>query len=124
VSEEIRRVEPEDPEVTEEWVRETEDPDELRDLEVYATSDSAGWVVYVPAQGVFPGEDALGVELRQRLQRALRAVPGVTGVEEYGTEEWEISGTAAGDALIRGAANVLDEMAARLRAWLIPPGAS
>ena len=39
----------------------------------------------------FYRQDPLGVELRQRIQDALRAVGGVTGVYEHYNESWDVT---------------------------------
>jgi hypothetical protein len=119
VSQEVRRIEPADPEITEEWVRETDDEGGILDVEAYTAAGTGGWMVVIGAQEFFPSDDELGVELRQRIQRALRAVPGVTGVEEAAaTDEWSVSGTPSGEGLTRAAAAVVDDLADRIRAGL------
>jgi hypothetical protein len=113
VSDEVRRIEPEDDEIAEEWVRLTDEP-EIRGVEAYTTGEADDWVVAVWAQEFFR-QDQLGVELRQRMQRALRAVPGATGVYEHDNEQWDVTGTPSGEALTRAAASVVDDLADRLR---------
>jgi hypothetical protein len=118
VSQEVRRIEPADPEIIEEWVRETDDEGGVLDVEAYTAAGSGGWMVVIGAQEYFPSDDELGVELRQRIQRALRAVPGVTGVEEAADAEWSVSGTPSGEGLTRAAAAVVDDLAGQIRAAL------
>jgi hypothetical protein len=116
VSHEVRQIEPADPDITEEWVREIADADGVLDVEAYTAADADGWVVVVGAQEFFGSDDELGVEVRQRVQRALRAVPGASGVEEVADDEWAVSGTPSGEALTRAAVAVVDDLADRLRA--------
>lgn len=109
----MRQIEPADAEITQEWVRLTDEP-EIRGVGAYTADDIDGWVVAVWAQEFFR-QDELGVELRQRMQRALRAVPGATGVYEHDNEQWDVTGTPSGEALTRAAASVVDDLADRLR---------
>ena len=46
---------------------------------------------------------------------ALAAVEGVTSVREWDNESWRVLGTPSGEALTRAAANVVDDLADRLR---------
>jgi hypothetical protein len=113
VSDEIRQVEPEDHEITEEWERLTSEP-EIRGVSACLPGGRDGWVVSIWAQE-FYREQPLGLELRQRVQSALRAVAGVTGVGEHDNESWGVSGNPSGEALVRAATGVVDELADRLR---------
>jgi hypothetical protein len=113
---EIRQVEPEDGELSEEWLRETSEPD-LRGINVTRWADGGDWPwqvgVYV-AQ--FVREEPLESELRRKLDEALRAVAGVEDVAEQDRELWIVRGHTSGAALTAAAAGVVDEMADRLRA--------
>ena len=107
-----------DPSLTEEWLRETDEP------EIRAVS-AVRWVdgdcqVAIWAQEFFR-DGPLGVELRQRVASALRAVAGVTSAEEQDNEKWYVTGTPSGEALTRAAASVVDAMADRLRDSEEPP---
>jgi hypothetical protein len=108
VNDQVRRIEPDDEEISEEWLRET-DESEIRGVGAHY-ADRGGWIVSVWAQE-FYRQDPLGVELRQRIQAALRAVEGVTDVHEHDNESWGITGTPSGEALTRAAARVVDELA-------------
>jgi hypothetical protein len=112
VSDEIRQVEPEDDEITEEWERLTSEPEILGVSACLAGAD--GWVVSIWAQE-FYREQPLALELRERVQSALRAVPGVTGVGEHDNESWGVSGSPSGEALMRAATSIVDALAERLR---------
>src|SRR5258708_2025192 len=83
----VRRRKPHDEEITEEWLGETDEP-EIRGVGAHY-ADEGGWVVEVWAQE-FYRQDPLGVELRQRIQAALRAVDGVTDVYEHHNEGWGV----------------------------------
>ena len=61
------------------------------------------------------GEAPLGMELRERAVRALESVEGVIRVAEHDNESWDVYGTPSGEALARSAANVVDDLAGRLR---------
>jgi hypothetical protein len=121
MNDEIRQITPEDPEVDEEWERKTNDPN-FRDVDACRAEWMGGWEVGIAAQELFR-QDPLGLELRQRVQSALEAVSGVTGVEEHDNETWLVTGNPSGEALMRAAANVVDDLADRMREAIPrPPG--
>jgi hypothetical protein len=113
VNDDVRQIEPDDDEIAEEWLRETDEP-EVRGVGAHYADDGGGWIVDVWAQE-FYRQDPLGVELRQRIQASLRAVDGVTDVYEHDNESWGVAGTPSGEALTRAAATVVDELADRMR---------
>lgn len=112
MNDEVEQIEPKESDITEEWVRLTDEPD-VRG--VGAIHTNGGWVVDVFVQE-FCQQGPLGVELRQRVREALLAVDGVTDVYEDDTEGWGVAGTPSGGALARVAASVVDDLADRLRA--------
>ena len=114
MSDDIRRVQNEDPEVTEAWERETDEPD-LRNVD--ALKVPGGWQVGVWVME-FIRTDPLESELRERMASALRGVSGVTSAEEEDREVWFVTGSPSGQALARAAARVTDEFADRTRAHL------
>lgn len=115
MSEEVRQTTPPDDEMSEYWERIPGDEESLRGVEVYTGEFTEGcWYVALFA-GEFFRADALGQELDQRLVNALLAVPGVTRVSRPNWEQWDVSGTASGEALCRAAANVVDELLERMR---------
>jgi hypothetical protein len=114
MSEEVQQSTPSDEELSEYWERLPSTERYLRGVEVAAGEEIDGWQVTVWAREHFRN-DPLGRELQQRLESALRAVPGVTSVENASWETWEVSGTASGEALCRAAADVIDELADRMR---------
>jgi hypothetical protein len=118
MSDDVQQIEPVDGEITEEWVRLTDEP-EIRGVEAFTADDIDGWVVAISAQEFFR-QDPLGVELRQRIQSALRAVDGVTDVYDHDNEQWDVIGNPSGEALTRAAASVIDELAARMREAIYP----
>ncbi len=112
-----------DPSLTE-WLRETDEP-EIRAVSA-SRWDDGDWQVSIWAQEFFR-DGPLGVELRQRVASALRAVAGVTSVDEHDNESWWVTGTPSGEALTRAGASVVDDMADRLRdseepPWRVPAG--
>ena len=115
MSEEVRQTTPPDEEMSEYWERMPDGETHLRGVEAFTGDFFEGyWQVSIFAQEYFR-QDPLGLELRQRLQTALRAVPGVTDAAEQDNETWTVSGSPSGQALCRAAANVLDELAGRMR---------
>jgi hypothetical protein len=113
VIDDVQQVEPEDENIRESWQR-LSDERWIRGVSADAVDDPDGWLVTVWAQEHFRQEQ-LGVELRQRIQSALRGVPGVSGAQEHNNETWAVSGDPSGEALTRAAAGVVDEFADRLR---------
>ena len=113
MSGEVRQIVPEDEEISEEWVRETDEPG-IRNVGAFTGPELDGWCVSIWAQEFFR-QDSLGVELRHRIERALRAVGGVTDVGEHDNETWDVAGAPSGEALTRAAASVVDELADRMR---------
>ena len=114
MSDEVEQIEPADYEISEEWLRRTDEPT-IRGVSAYTGDRIPGWVVAIWVQE-FYRQDPLGVELRQRIKLALSAVEGVTDVDEHDTEKWDVGGAPSGEALVRAAASVVDELADRLRA--------
>ena len=130
MSDRIRQVEPDDAEILQEWVRET-DEDEVRGVGAYQVAnwhddlrgwpaDRDGWMVSVDAME-FVRSEPLQSELRQRIMAALRAVKGVTDVDEHDREEWILTGVTTGEALIQAVAEILDDLASRIRDVLDNP---
>ena len=113
MSEEVRQTTPRGAAVSESWERMPDGETHIRGVWVGHWVEGF-WQVVIGAQEYFR-QDPLGLELRQRLQTALSAVPGVTYAGEQDNETWEVSGSPSGEALCRAAANVLDELADRMR---------
>jgi len=113
MSDEVQQIVPEDDEITEEWVRLTDEPG-IRGVGAFTGPEVDGWAVSIWAQEFFR-QDSLGVELRQRIESKLRAVAGVTDVYEHDNEHWDVIGALSGEALTRAAASVVDELADRMR---------
>lgn len=101
------------------------DEDEVRGVGAYQVAgwqdevpdwpgDGDGWMVGVDAME-FVRSDPLESELRQQIIAALRAVKGVTHVDEHDREEWILTGVTTGEALIGAVAQVLDGQADRIR---------
>lgn len=107
-----------DDEITEGWERLPGKENYLRGVEV-GSGEGLGepfdWLVTIWAREYFR-DDPLGRELQERLEGALLAVPGVTSAENASWETWYVSGRASGEAVCRAAANVVDELADRMRA--------
>jgi cephalosporin-C deacetylase-like acetyl esterase len=62
--------------------------------------------------------DPLEAEVRRRIADALRRVSGVTSVDEQDREQWSVTGTPSGEALVRAAAEVVDDLEDRIRAFM------
>jgi hypothetical protein len=116
VSGDIRSVEPGDPDLQEEWLRET-DEGEIRDAVANRWDAIGGWQVSVWALANIR-DDPLETELRQRISTALRAVRGVTAADEQDQETFFVTGTPSGRELLEAVAQVVDDLADRSRAHM------
>ena len=116
MTDEIRQIQPEDPEVGEEWLRETTDPD-VRGVYACKIDAMGGWQVTVSAME-FIRSDPLETELRQRIANALRAVAGVNGADEDDREAWLVTGNPEGRPLVEAVAAVVDSLADQIRDYL------
>jgi hypothetical protein len=116
VTEEVRQTVlagDDDGDCDEAWERLTDEPS-VRGVNSSRWADDGTWQVSIWTQEFFRS-DALGMELRERVVRALESVEGVTSVAEHDNESWDVYGTPSGEALTRAAANVVDDLADRLR---------
>lgn len=95
------------------WERLTDEPS-VRGVNSGRWADDGTWQVTIWAQEFFRG-DPLGTELRERVVSALESVEGAISVTEHDNESWDVCGTPSGEALTRAAANVVDDLADRLR---------
>lgn len=109
-------MEPHDSSIVEEWERDTSEPD-IRGIGVTRDADGTDWPWHLSVSvAEFVREEPLEGELRRRMDAALRAVPGVSDVAEEDREVWIIRGDVSGEAIAVAAAQVVDEMADRIRA--------
>jgi len=123
MSEAVRRVGPDElaevgDEITEGWQRLPGDENHLRGVEVVSgpgLAEPFDWLVTIWPREYFR-DDPLGQELQQRLESAMMAVPGITGAENASWETWYVTGTGSGEAVRRACAEVVDELADRMRA--------
>ena len=115
VTEEVRQaaLDADEESVDEIWERLTDEP-LIRGVNSGRWADDGTWQVTIWVQEFFRS-DPLGIELRERVVSALRSVEGATSVIEHDNESWDVYGTPSGEALTRAAANVVDDLADRLR---------
>jgi hypothetical protein len=116
VSDEIRQLQPQDPEIQEEWLRQTDEPG-VRAVSVCRVDEIGGWQVRVWVLE-YVSEDPLESELRERITTALRDVTGVRSAGEQDRETWFVAGAPSGMALVEAAARVVDDFAGRTRAYV------
>ncbi len=97
-------VTPHDPEIAEEWARETSEPD-VRDVGAsrWAQPGPWPWKVWVAASE-FVRREPLESTLRARLDEELRTAAGVTDVPDEDREVWIVAGDPTGAVLTRAAA--------------------
>jgi hypothetical protein len=111
----IRRVDPADEEIEEEWVRETDDQDILGVGAWKSPDDDWRAQIWVAE---FLREEPLESELDRGVDAALRSVEGVTDVVHEDREQWIAEGTPTGEALVRAAAGFVDSIADQARAYM------
>ena len=111
----IAQVEPEDDELEEEWLRSTGESE--HNVSASKIADEAAWQVAIWAMEYVRSEPLEG-QLRHRITEALQGVSGVTSAEEQDREQWWVEGSPTGRALVAAAAQVIDEFADRIRAYL------
>ncbi|HET9061222.1 MAG TPA: hypothetical protein VFN61_14985 [Acidimicrobiales bacterium] len=102
-------------EIQDAWVRET-DEQEVRGVEAWKPFDGDWRVVLWVAE--FLREDPLEAEMRRSMHSALSQCSGVDQVIEEDREQWVVTGSPSGLDLVRAAAEVVDALADRARAYL------
>ncbi|MGV8884988.1 MAG: hypothetical protein ACOH1T_05300 [Microbacteriaceae bacterium] len=107
-----------DAEYVESWMRSTDEP-ELRDI--FAGFDGEWWQVIVPV-AEFLRDEPLESLLDEGMTAALTDIPGTDVVAHEDREVWVVSGDVSGEALVGAAADFVDEIAARVRAYLDEAG--
>jgi hypothetical protein len=112
----IRQVQPDDDEIQEEWLRETDEPD-IGTVSAARVDEIGGWLVAIWTMEMVRS-DPLEVEIRQRVTSALRGVRGVTSADEHDNEQWFVTGNTSGPALLEAAAQVVDDLADQIRAYI------
>ena len=97
----IEAIAPADPELAEEWVRRSDDPDVLGvGSSRWAEGGDWPWRVEVAMASLIRAEPLQG-ELRDRVTAALEAAPGVARVIQEDPEVWIVSGDPTGPASSR-----------------------
>ena len=119
MSDEVEQIQPADPEISEEWLRRTAEPD-IRAVSAANIDPLGGWEVSVWVMRLI-GPVPLFSELEQRTASALEAVSGVNGVEVADRDRWFVTGAPSGKALVEAAAQVVDDLADQLRAYVREP---
>lgn len=97
------------------WERVTGEPD-VRGVGAGRFDFAGGWNVTVAVMEIVR-EDPLESELRRRIAAALLSVGGVETAGEMDREVWFVTGTPSGEALVRAAAEVVDDLAGQTRAY-------
>ena len=109
------RIAPSDPEIAEEWIRETAEPD-VGNVGASRWAEASEWPWRVwAAAAEFLRNDPLEARFRRRMGDELRRVAGVRAVSEEDREVWLVSGEPNGAALTRAAAVVVDELEEEIR---------
>jgi len=114
MSDEVKQIEPADPEISEEWLRRTNEPD-IRAVSASKIITLGGWHVSAWVMSLMRS-GPLASELEQRLTNAVQAVSGVSSVDWWNPETLFVTGTASGKALVEAAAHVVDDLADLTRA--------
>jgi hypothetical protein len=116
VDDRVRRIQPEDPEIAEEWLRETDERD-LRAVDACRIDSLGGWQVSAWVME-FIRSDPLESQYRRLITNALLGVSGVTSADEQDREMWFVTGTPSGESLVEAVARVVDELADQARAYI------
>ena len=105
----IRKQEPQDDEILEEWVRVTDSLDLLGVDAVKIDLPEWPWQVslYVAE---FVREESLERKMDSMLVTALKNLPGVLEVVREDREVWLVNGNIGGEALVRACAQVVDNL--------------
>ena len=110
----IEKVEPEDEEILEEWVRDIRS--EVHGVDVCRMADPRWpWHIGVVVME-FVRDEPLVSELADALTAALSAVPGATGAYQEDRECWLVTGQCDGPTLVRAVCEVVDRFAPQTRA--------
>jgi hypothetical protein len=104
----VKQVEPQDDELLEVWIRQTEDNDILGISAVRSVGDWP-WAVDINV-AEFVRTDPLESELQASIRNALLSVPGVTRVAHEDREVWVVQGNPEGADLVRACAAVVDTL--------------
>ncbi len=113
----IKKVEPEDDGVLEEWVRVT-DEEQIRGVVVtHLAGAKKMWEVTISAAEYVRGEP-LETRLHSAITKALRATPRVTKVVHEDREVWIVTGNVTGEELVRACASQLDRLADAMKTAL------
>jgi len=110
----VRRIEPLDEEIAEEWSRDIASGKDKSVHGVGAHRAGGIWRVTVWAME-FVREEPLESELREAIRDALERVPGASDVDEEDREVWVVGGSPSGEALVVAVAAVVDARAERIR---------
>ncbi len=111
---EVHQLEPEFAD-DEQWARLPQD--ELRWVEAIRDGRDGIWQVYVSLAQVPLEDEPLRTDVRGGITRALLEVSGVATAAEEDQEVWRVSGSPAGDDLVRAASTVVDEFLEVVRAY-------
>lgn len=109
MTEDVRQVQVD--EAGETWALVTDD--ELRRVKAERVDAAGGWLVTVDMM-LCIREEPLEGELRRRIAAALQSVEGARSVEEEDREDWFVTGTPSGSALVRAAGGAVDALAGQI----------
>ena len=104
---EVKRIEPIDNSILEEWTRVTDNEDVLG---VSASKSADGdWQVFINV-AEFIREEPLESKLYQRITESLTGIDGVVEVIHEDREVWLVRGDVTGEALVRSSSTALNEL--------------
>ncbi len=105
----VEKIEPEDDEVMEEWIRVTDNEDIFGVSATRFEDEAWPWNIFVSA-AEFVRTEPLESQLHAAIDAALAMVAGVTEVVNEDREVWILKGNPTGEDLVRACSVVLDEM--------------
>ncbi len=115
----VRRIEPLDEEVLEEWERVTDEKDILGVGANLVAGQDWPWSVFIHV-AEFIRREPLWTQLSSAITDALNGAPGVLKAVQEDREKWVVRGQVGGDVLVRAAAAVVDRLAEVTRAAYSP----
>jgi len=106
---EVKRIEPMDSSILEEWTRVTDNEDVLGVSASKSTESNGEWQVFINV-AEFIREEPLESKLYKRITESLTKIDGVVEVIHEDREVWLVRGDVTGEKLVRSSSAALNEL--------------
>ena len=106
---EVKRIEPMDSSILEEWTRVTDNEDVLGVSASKSAESNGEWQVFINV-AEFVREEPLESKLYQHITDSLSGIDGVVEVIHEDREVWLVRGDVTGEALVRSSSAALNEL--------------